>query len=370
MLRVSSVQSRADLRRFIALPYALYRDDPGWIAPLRSEQAKLFTPRGDPLLAHCDYALFLLWDDNRVVGRVAAFVDHLAIDFWQERAGFWGSYECVDSLEGARLLLDAAEGFLRQQGMAEMRGPINFTVTEWGLVTEGFEYPPVLMSPYNPAYYNTQMEALGMRKAKDLLAFYGDIGEGYAIPERFTRALERVAQRYRVTVRPVEMKHLKRDALIVVDIMNHSVAYNWGAYPVTEEEGRRLAKDLKQIIDPAFALIAEVEGRPIGFCLTLPDLNQLLKGLDGRLTPRLIWRLAFGLKRVRNYRCWALGLLPEYHGKGIDALLYYRTFQAAQARQARVEVNYVLEDNIKMLAPLAKLGVKHIKTYRVYTKAL
>ncbi len=366
-MQITQVQSKQDLQEFIELPYRLYKDDPYWIPPLRGEQKKLFTPKGNPLLEHCDYALYLLRDGKRVIGRIAAFIDHIAVDFWKEPVGFFGSYECVDNDEAAALLLSTARQFLQNHGMKEMRGPINFTATEWGLVVEGFNLSPMLMSPYNPPYYNRQVINFGMCKAKDLLVFYGDAGAGYTMPERFGRLFDRIAERYHVTIRTVDLKHLERDTGIMVDIMNKSIAYNWGAYPVTKEEGVRLAHDLKQIVDPSVVLIAEADGKPIGFFIGLPDINVLLKGLNGHLFPIGIFRLLFGLKKIRRYRLWALGLLPEYHGKGIDSLLFWRVYQSLAPRKAYAEMNYVLEDNFKMLNPLQKAGFKHIKTYRVYT---
>ena len=369
-MQVSQVQNKRDTRAFVNLPYTLYTKDPCWVPPLRSEQHKLLTPEGNPMLRHCDYALYLLRDGDRVVGRIAAFVDHIAVDFWKQPVGFWGSYECIDSDEGARLLLDAARGFLREHGMREMRGPINFTITEWGFVSKGYDRPPTIMSPHNPPYYNRQVTGYGMSKAKDLVVFEGDIAEGYAMPERFSRSFERIARRYHVTVRSLDMSNLERDVLIVVDIMNRSVVYNWGSYPVTEEEGLAIVSDLKQIVDPELVLFAEVDGEPIGFAITLPDINRLLRGGNGRLLPTNLFKILFGLKRLRHYRTWALGLLPEYHGKGIDSLLYYRTYELVRERNAHVEINYVLEDNIKMIAPLLKMNIEHTKTFRVYSMAI
>jgi len=223
------------------------------------------------------------------------------------------------------------------------------------------------MCPYNPPYYNRQVTDFGMRKAKDLLVFYGDAGAGYTMPERFGRLFDRIAERYHITIRAADLRHLERDAAIMIDIMNKSIVYNWGSYPVTEEEAIRLARDLKQIVDPSVVLIAEVDGKPIGFLIGLPDINVLLKGLNGHLFPIGVFRFLFGLKKIRRYRLWALGVLPEYHGRGIDSLLFWRVYQSLGPRKAYAEINYVLEDNVKMLNPLVKAGFTHIKTYRVYT---
>jgi GNAT superfamily N-acetyltransferase len=365
-MEIVQVVTRRDERDFVELPYTLYTDYPHWVAPLRSEQRKLLSAEANPMLAHCDVALYLLRHEGKVIGRIAAFVDQVAIDFWKDSIGFWGSYECIDDADASRMLFDAARAFLAERGMRRMRGPINFTVVEWGFVIEGFDRPPSIMSPYNPPYYNQQAEAYGLEKAKDLVAFEADLGAGYTMPDRFSRSMERIAKRYKVRVRPLDMENLERDMIYIVDIMNGSVAHNWGSYPVTEAEGRAIVADLKQIVDPEFVLIAEVEGEPIGFSITLPDINRLLHGGNGRLLPTNLFRLLFGLKKLRHFRTWALGLFPAYHGKGIDSLLYYRTYQIAQLRQAHVEVNYVLEDNIKMLAPLFKMGIDRTKTFRVY----
>lgn len=369
-MHVSQVQTPRDLQAFVQLAYHRYAHDTHWVPPLRGEQRKLLSRKGNPMLKHCDYALYLLWDGSRAIGRIAAFVDHVAVDFWGQPIGFWGSYECPDDDLASKLLFDAAKGFLQAHGMATMRGPINFTVTEWGFLAKGYDRAHVFMSPYNPPFYNDQALSYGMYRAKDLLAFEGDVAQGYVLPQRFSRSMERIAQRYHVTVRPLDMANLERDVGIVVDILNHSVVHNWGSYPVTQEEGLALVNDLKQIVVPEFVLFAQVEGQPIGFVITLPDINRLLKGLNGRLFPLGFLRLLVGLKRLRYYRTWALGLLPEYHGKGIDSLLYYRTYQVARQRGAHIEVNYVLEDNIKMLAPLDKMGLEHTKTFRVYEMAL
>jgi GNAT superfamily N-acetyltransferase len=367
-MQIKQVENKQELKEFIELPYRLYKNDPVWVAPLRSEQWKLFTPEGDPLLKHCDYALYLLRDDQgKLIGRIMAFIDHIAIDFWKEKVGFFGSYECIDSDEAAKLLLDTARDFLKKHGMAEMRGPINLNVSEWGFIVEGFDHPPVILSPYNPPYYNRQVGNYGMVKAKDLLAWFADAAQGYVMPERFSRLFDRIAERYHVTLRPAEMKNLERDTWIMADIMNKSVAFNWGAYPVTREESIQLAHDLKDIVHPELILIAEVDGQPMGFAIVLPDVNQLLKGLDGRLFPAGVFRLLFGLKKIKHYRLWAMGLLPEYHGKGIDSMMYYRIYEVIAAKKGSGEINYVLEDNAKMVNPLEKMGIQQFRRYRVYT---
>jgi ribosomal protein S18 acetylase RimI-like enzyme len=357
----------AGRRAFSELPYTLYRADPNWIAPLRSEQAAQFDPRKNPMLNHCQVQLFLAREGKRVLGRIAAFTDRLALEHWGQPVGLFGSFEAVDDPAVAHGLLDAARGWLRAQGMTCMRGPWSFASQEWGLVVEGFTPPPVLMAPYNPPRYNLCFEDFGLRKVKDLRVYYIDAAEGYQIPERYLTLTEKVRKRYGVTVRCVDMRRLEEDVLTIVDLANRSISDNWGFYPVTADEARVMARDLKQIVNPKAILIAEGPGgEPVGFAMSLPDVNRILKGLDGRLLPFGWLKLLWGLPRLRQYRMWALGVIPEYQGKAIDTLLYRATYDAIFSPELRLEINYVLEDNDRMNNALQRLGVKPLRRYRVY----
>jgi len=366
-MQIQRVETRADLRRFIDLPYRHYRDDPTWIAPLRSEQWAQFDRRRNAMLDHCTYDLFLLIDGGQAVGRIAAFVDHLGVASWGAPIGLFGSYECVDDASGARMLLGAARAWLQEHGMRAMRGPWSFASQEWGLVVEGFTPPPVILAPYNPPYYNDHLTAFGLRQVKDLLVYCADPAEGYQIPERYLTLTDEIQRRYGITVRAVDMRRLEEEVAIIVDLSNRSIGQNWGYYPVTEAEGRALARDLQQIIDPRAVLIAEgPAGRPVGFAIALPDVNVLLRGLNGRLLPFGWLKLLVGLPRLRQYRMWALGVLPEYQRRAVDALLYRKTYEALYTRGVRVEVNYVLEDNAPMNNALRRLGARLLRRYRVY----
>jgi ribosomal protein S18 acetylase RimI-like enzyme len=368
---IQPVESRADLRRFIQFPYQHYRDDPMWVPPLRSEQWAQFDPQRNPMLDHCEYSLYLLTDGSRVVGRVSAFIDRLAVQHWGAPIGLFGSYECVDDPQASRLLLDTACAWLKQRGMTAMRGPWSFASQEWGLVLEGFEPPPVIMGPYNPPYYNDHLLAFGLEKVKDLLVYYVDQREGYDIPPRYLTLTDKVAQRYGVTVRPIDMSRLEEEIVRLVAIINESISDNWGFYPVTEAEAQAIARDMKPVIHAESVLIAEgPDGSPIGFSIPLPDVNVLLRGLNGRLLPFGWLKLLWGLPRLHQYRLWALGVLAEYHGKGVDALLYRRTYEVLSRRRVRVEINYVLEDNVPMNNALRKLGVKDLRRYRVYERPI
>jgi ribosomal protein S18 acetylase RimI-like enzyme len=366
-MEVHPVETRADLRRFVELPYRLYRRDPIWVPPLRSEQWAQFNPQRNPMLDHCDYTLFLLLDGGRPVGRVAAFVDSLAVEHWQRPIGLFGSFECAADAKNAHLLLQAASNWLTQRGMARMRGPWSFASQEWGLLYEGFTPSPPLMAPHNPFIYNDFMTSFGLAKVKDLLAYDIDVRQGYAFPERYLTLTDRVQQRYGVTIRQVDLKHLDRDVATLMEMGNLSIADNWGFYPVTPAETAAMARDLRPLVRPEAMLIAEdAAGQPIGFAIALPDVNVLLKGLNGRLLPLGWLKLLWGLPRLKQYRMWALGVAPAYQGKAVDALIYRRLYEALFDRQMRMEVNYVLEDNVRMNNALRNLGAVPLRRYRVY----
>jgi ribosomal protein S18 acetylase RimI-like enzyme len=364
---IRSVDGKKDLKQFLDLPYRLYKDDPVWVPPLRGEQAKQFEPEHNPMLARCDCGLFLLEDERGVIGRVAAFTDPVAREHWKQPIGLFGSYECIDDAAAAAILLSAARSWLKSRGMTSMRGPWSFASQEWGLVVEGFRPAPVVMAPYNPPSYNDHLTAFGLTKAKDLLVYYIDQREGYAIPERYLRLTEYVSKRYGVSVRHVDMKRLEDEVGVIVEVANASLADNWGYYPVSEAEGSAMARDLGQVISGRDVVIAEDRGgKAVGFAMAVPDINLLLRGMNGRLLPFGWLRLLIGLRRIRQVRLWALGVVPEYQGRAIDALLYRALYEALSPEVDRVEVNYVLEDNVRMNNALRGLGVKPLRRYRVY----
>jgi GNAT superfamily N-acetyltransferase len=370
-LNIHPVQNKSHLNRFIELPYRLYRNDPTWVPPLRDEQRSQHDPKRNPLLDHCEYTLFLLEDGDQVIGRIAAFIDKLAVDFWKEPIGLFGYYECIPDAAASRMLLDSAADWLRAHNMKMMRGPWSFVSQDWGMVVEGFAPPPVLMAPYNPPYYNDHLAAYGLQKIKDLLCYYISGDEGYSIPERILAQTEAVARRYSVAVRPLNMRRYGDEVQTVLDLSNRSLINNWGYSPVTQAEVEAIAHDLKQIIQPKGVLFAEdSQGRPIGFAIALPDVNALLRGLNGRLLPFGWLKLLYGLPRLRSYRMFALGVIPEYHGKGIDSLLYRALYESLYTPDIRMEINYVLEDNHPMNNAIVKLNARPLRRYRIYQREI
>lgn len=312
----------------------------------------------------------MLYSKKKIIGRIAVYVNYVANEYWNEKIGFFGHYECIDNREAATLLLGTGEKWLQERGMKIMRGQWNFVSQDIGLIAEGFDVPPIVMSSYNPPYYNDQLTHFGMKKAKDLLVYNCDVSTGYKIPERFLSYTDKIAERYRVTVRPIDMKNLVNEARIIVRLTNEATGGNWGYYPVEEAEAEQIAADLKMVVHPEVVLIAEVDGEPIGYLLTLPDVNEILKDMNGRLLPFGIFKLLRGIKKLRRYRIWSLGLLEPYQKKGISVLMFRRLNDILAPKKAYVEANWVLEDNALMNNALKQLEFNMVKKYRIYEKEL
>lgn len=369
-MKIIQVKSPKELRKFINFPYIFYQNDKNYIAPLRIELKNQFNPKTNPLLDHCTYQLFLLLEGDKILGRIAAFIDHLAVEFWEEKIGLFGYYECTRDQAASQALLGAAANWLRGQGMESMRGPWTFVSQEWGLVVEGFSPPPTIMAPYNMPYYGSQFEVFGLEKVKDLLCYYISGQEDYQIPDRILNLTDRVARRYGVTVRQVDMKKYEKEVEIFLELSNTSIIDNWGYSPVTDAEAEAMAKDLKQVIQPRGVLFAEDRnGKPIGFAIALPNINLLLRGLNGRLLPFGWLKLLLGIPRLNNFRMFALGVIPEYHGRGIDSLIYRALYESLFSQDLWMEINYVLEDNHQMNNAINKLLAKPLRRYRIYQRS-
>jgi hypothetical protein len=370
-MHIQPVTTSKELTAFIDLPYRLYKKDPVWVPPLRDEQRGQFDPNRNPLLDHCERKLFLLKEGGQVIGRIAAFIDLLAIDFWKKRVGLFGYFECPPDPQAALLLLDAARNWLLQKQCTSMRGPWTFVSQEWGLVVEGFSPSPVVMAPYNPPYYEKLLSDYGLVKIKDLLCWYICADEGYKIPERILRLTDAVQARYGVRIRPLDMKNYDQEVKIIIELANSTIIDNWGYSPVTEAEVQAMARDMKPILQPQGVLFAEdPSGKPIGFAIALPDVNVLLKGLNGRMFPFGFIKVLAGIPRLKRYRMFALGVVPQYQGKAIDSLLYRALHDRLYSSGFWMEINYVLEDNWPMVNAIKKLDAVPLRRYRIYEMAL
>ncbi len=369
MIDVSPVGGRADRRAFIDLPFRLYRDDPLWVPPLKRDVADLISPT-HPFHRHADVELFLARNTSgRVVGRIAAVRNDAHTALHHDGAGFFGFFETERDPRIATALFDTAGTWLRGRGLAVMRGPASFSVNEeCGLLVDGFDTPPVVMMPHNPSWYAGLVEGYGFTKAKDLLAYWHDTPD---VPERLVRLAGALAARHKIVVRPLDMKHFGDEVERVRQLYNAAWEANWGAVPMTKEEIDHMAKQLKPVVAPDMVVFAEVAGELAGFALALPDLNMVLKRMNGTLLP-FGWAKALWYSRsINRGRVLTLGVLPPYRRTGAAELMYIALLRAAAKRGiTRGESSWILEDNTLMRRAIENVGAKVYKTYRLYDKAL
>ncbi len=363
-MEVLPVTTDRDLQLFLHLPWRIYRGDPHWVPPLLFEQRQLLTGQ-HPFFEKAEMRLFLAREGNEVVGRIAAILDRHFLEFHHDPVGFFGFFECLGDGGITAGLLAAAQEFLRGKGMRAIRGPVNPSMhNPCGLLVEGFDSPPTFLMPYNPPRYQALLEAAGCRKAKDLLAYRVVIPK--TLPPKMARFAAGAEQKG-IRVRPMNLKRLHEEVEIFRELYNIAWQDNWGFTPMTHAEARWMAKHLKPLLVPSLALIAEVERCPIGFLILLPDYNQVLRHLNGRLGPVGLLKFLWYRRRIRDARLILLGVRPEYRGKGVDALLYFFATRALNQRGfIHAEISWVLEDNWIVLRLVERWGGVPYKRYRIY----
>lgn len=370
-IRVTPVEDSRAQREFVELPFRLYADDPCWVPPVRREERK-FLSQANPYLRDNPTRLFLARKGREVVGRIAATVCQGHNEHWGEATGFFGYFECDGEPATAAALVEAASCFLVQQGMEVIRGPFNLTTNHTcGLLIEGFDGPPLIDMTYNPPGYAALLEAQGFVKAKDLVAFWLDLQA--ESPER--DALARVAREappsYRVREMCIKGRGLVRDMKIFDDIYHHAWRKNWGFVPLEPPELDFLLERLRPAMTPELAYVGEVDGRPAGVFLAIPDFNQVLPLLKGRLTPLGLLRVAWARRRIDVAR-WLLGGIHEdYRGTPLAALLLHSLLEGAREHGYRgIEGSWVLEDNVPTHRFLNKNGMQIYRRYRIYERRL
>ncbi len=375
-MTVRPVTTGKDLRRFIDFPYRLHTRDPLWVPPLRRDVSLLLSRAKNPFFEHAEAEYFLAESGGTVVGRIAAIANRLHNEYHGDKVGFFGFFEAVDDQTVAGALLDAAAAWLTPRGFDTMRGPASFSTNdESGLLVDGFDTPPVLMMPHNPPYYLTLLERAGFVTAKNLLVYQHGLPGGrlLPVPERLERATGLIAQRLGITVRPLKMNEFKAEVERVKELYNKAWERNWGFIPMTDHEIDHLAAQFKPVVVPDLVPFVEKDGKVIAFALALPDLNTVLRAnRSGRMFPvilKLLWALK--ARKIHRLRILLLGVLPEYRGKGIDAVLYHWIWTRGGARGIGWgEAGWILEDNPAMNAGLVKMGFTVYKTYRLLDRPL
>jgi len=369
-LSVREVRSKKDYTAFQRLPWDIYRSFPQWIPPLLQQERQLIQPGKHPFHEHALTTLFLACKGDDVVGRIGACLNEQHNIYHGEHAGFFGFFECQEDPEVADVLFRAASSWLKKQGSVCIRGPFNWSTNEsCGLLVEGFDAPPRVMMPYNPPYYAALMEDCGLAKIKDLITF--ELPASAPVPERFERIARRARDRAGVRIRTMSKKSFDTDVGIIKEIYNQAWSKNWGFVPMTSAEMKHMAREMKSVIDYRLVLIAEIDGSPAGFAMTIPDANQVLCHLNGRLFPFGFIKALWYSRSVNFARLITLGIKDDFRRKGIEAILIIETLlRARNAGYVGGELGWVLEDNRLMIRDIEAIGAVRNKRYRIYEAPL
>jgi GNAT superfamily N-acetyltransferase len=367
---IRPVQTRREKNIFIKMVWPLYTNYPHWVPPLLLDRRMILDQKKNPFYRHADIELFLAYREKEVVGRIAAIVNHNHNSFHNENIGFFGFFESINDQGVATALIERAKSWLREKGVSAIRGPVNpSTNDDIGVLVEGFDKPPVIMMTYNPDYYDGLLKGAGLEKVKDVYSYY--VHKDRVFSEKFVRVMEKLKQRETLTVRPLNMKDFKAELDRVKVIYNNAWSRNWGFVPMTDAEFDHLADSLKQVIDPSVVLFAEYKGRPIGFGLSVPDINQvLIRNKKGRLLPGII-RLLVNKKKINFIRIIVLGVVKEFQRGSAGAILFYETaVRGIERGYFHGEAGWVLEDNLMMNRAAEFMNAERIKTYRLYETSL
>ncbi len=374
-LTVRPVRGRRDLKRFIKLPFRLHADQDQWVPPLLHERRRFLDRKRNPYFEHAEAEYFLCERNGRPVGRITAQIDHRWDQFQGGNDGMFGFFECDHDLAAARALVGAAAEWVRQRGRERIIGPMDFTTNdECGLLIEGYDRRPMILQSWHPPYYRELLESQGLDKKIDLLMWWLEMGglkEGDEFHPMIHGAAEKATGEHGVVLRGMRKSNLQAEVGRFMDIYNEAWGDNWGFVPITEAEVAFQAENLKPILSEEWAMIAELDGEVVGAALTLPDVNQVLAGMGGRLLPFGWLRFLVGRRKIDRVRVFALGVRPEYQHLGVAAALYVRHLEAsAKTGIPAGETGWILETNEAMNRAMEGMGGHVIKKYRLYELSL
>jgi hypothetical protein len=373
LVDVRPVVNRREWTAFLDLPARLHRNDPNWVDPLRYERRALWSPN-HPWFAHGRGRLWLAYIGDRAVGSISAQIDSLYAETWGEDVGYFGQLEAENDPEVFGVLVETATRWLRAEGCTRVQGPFDLGVNQsCGLLVEGHDTPPMLMMGHSPPYYAERLEGAGFRRATDLFAYL--LATDFAVPRAMARVIGEDLRQVRF--RPFDRRRSWQDLQLMREIYNDAWAKNWGYVPFTADEFDRVGHELKPVLRPGYVQIAEVRGEPAGFIVALPNVNELIRDLGGRLLPlvwaRLLWRLKRG--RVTTARVPLMGVKQQFQGWPLGAAvalgLIHRVHEPLRRDDVRqVELSWILEHNKPMRSLIEMLGAKPYKRYRIYEMEL
>ena len=365
-IEVAAVNDKKGLHDFVELPFAIYRNDPYWVPQLRIAVKELLDREKHPFYADAEAEFFLAREAGKVVGRVAAIINRNHDRFHNEKAGFFGFFECVDDVDVARALLERARQWVFDRGAKFLRGPVSpSTNYECGMLVDGFDSSPMVMMTYNPRYYPGLLEQIGLSKSKDIYAYLSNANT--IEMKKIDRVAEKALRTTGVRVRPINMKNFQNDVERVWEVYGAAWQRNWGFIPMTKDEFFLMGKEMKMILKPELVLIGEIGNRVVGFALALPDVNQALKPANGSLFPTGLLKILYYQRLIKNVRVLALGVVEEYRASGLAAGFYATLVSNARKLGfGDCEMSWILEDNVLMNRSLEVMGAKRYKTYRIY----
>jgi hypothetical protein len=365
------VEGKAALKEFIDLPWRIYASYPNWVPPLKKEVERLLDTGKHPFWEFSERVLLLARRGSETVGRIAGIVDRNYNQCHHEKMGIWGFFECADDPEAAAALFSQVEKWVTQKGMTFLRGPLNPSMNnETGLLIVGFEYPPVVGMTYNPPYYRRLIESCGFEKEKDLLAFLID-GE-YRLPEWMDRLAERTAKKKGVRIRHVDPKRMDAEFDLIREIYNDSWSGNWGFVPLTDHEMREIQKNVKPFADPDLVFFIYYDEVPAAVCVIFPDVNPLLKRLNGRIGLSGIFKALIYRREITGLRLIMFGIKEKYRQLGLPMLAFQHIYEVAREKKhyQDLEMGWTLEDNESINFLTEETGAKRYKTYRIFRKSL
>jgi len=367
-IQIKRVKSRKEKNCFIRFPWEVYKDDSNWVPPLISDIKERLNRNRHPFFEHADIDLFLAYDGEELKGRVAGILDKNHNKHHNEKVVFFGFYESINDFDVAKALLDKVCEWGKERGMNILRGPVNTSLNdECAFLLEGFDSPPVIMMPYNPPYYIDLMEKYGLKKARDLYAFFMEQNE--KAEERMRTIAQKARNQTNIKLRSVDLKKVDEEAKKIKYIYNQGWENNWGFVPWTEKEMDHMAKKLKQIADPDIIIMAEENEKPVGFAFALPNYNEVLKDMNGRLFPFGFIKLLLNRKKIKGIRVLVFGILKEYRMTGLSYLLYSKLYKDGLDKGYEwAETSWQLEDNEAVNKFVMSVGGRIYKKYRIYEK--
>ncbi|MDT8282609.1 MAG: N-acetyltransferase [Gammaproteobacteria bacterium] len=373
-LRIVPVTSKADINQFIRIPNIIFKDDPAWVSPLQIERRMHLSARDNPYFQHAQWQAWIAWRRDQPVGRISAQIDALHIERYNDATGFFGMLDAEDREETFAALITTAEQWLHDRGMVRARGPFNLSINEeMGVLVDGFDTPPVFMMGHALPYYSGYIEKSGYRKAVDTFAYM--IAPDFEATPTMQRIIDKSA--HRVHVRAINLKRFNEDIELMRDIFNDAWQENWGFVPFTEAEFHELGKNLRFLVDPEFIQIAEVDGEAVAFMVVLPNINEAIRDLGGKLFPigwlKLLWRLK--VRHPESARVPLMGVRRKFQNTRFGAGLAFQVIDACRRpvhkRGAKhIEMSWILEDNVGMRNIIESIGGYAYKRYRVYEREL